>query len=365
MDLGRARFLLAVFVASLVLGSLTSAYARTPDVTFEFGEQVSPQDEWLIREGLTLAQSYARDVLDVELQGSITVIVETNPGATYSSYSSNETINISSTNQEWVDAPALFRLEIAVHEYFHVLQHQLAGKNDFGPSWLTEGTAHAVAFQAIAATGLVGLTSIVDYWTLNALGPAVEDIPLEDLAPRNLMASENCCLYDIEPLAAYRLLNVSGLPGFAAYYRAVGDRTSPKAWQQAFSETFGQPIDTYYADFALFRQQLEVVGFDLAALAYPQVDLDGAADVTITSISSAITRGEQALLTAVTDPGVACTMTFVTPGENGRVLNRIVRANSEGVAFWFWTIRQSDREGQGTVSVTCGSSPAFAPVEIS
>lgn len=79
--------------------------------------------------------------------------------------------------------------------------------------------------------------------------------------------------------------------------------------------------------------------------------------------------GDEASVTALTQPDAICTLTFDAPGAPdaaaaGRLRLGVQVAGPKGIVSWVWTIGSETQAGLGRVTVTCGSVSADAPIRI-
>ena len=90
------------------------------------------------------------------------------------------------------------------------------------------------------------------------------------------------------------------------------------------------------------------------------------ADVTITSISNPLARGQQAAVSATTAPGAQCSIKFTSalggpiaaPGLGSAT------ADASGNVSWSWTVPDGLALGESKVEVSCGGTPASASVSV-
>jgi hypothetical protein len=91
-----------------------------------------------------------------------------------------------------------------------------------------------------------------------------------------------------------------------------------------------------------------------------------AAGVTITSISSPVSRNSNATVQAQTVAGASCTITYDTPAGNpsGASGLEAKTADSGGSVSWTWKIGGSTTLGTGSVTVRCAGASARADIVI-
>ena len=148
--------------------------------------------------------------------------------------------------------------EAIAHEYFHVLQHQLAPRyqtSEVKPYWLVEGLAQ-YADYAYSQSRLGRRPFLDRYSPYRDLADAIHlngvmtPETLEWLA--DLGNFRNGC--DIHPIYVYAmafagadlLVGQAEEDSYARYWQLLQDRPT---WQQAFEEAFGLGIEDFYAAF--------------------------------------------------------------------------------------------------------------------
>jgi hypothetical protein len=245
--------------------------------TYMFGPEVSAEHRHLLQSGLDVAARYLRTALGREL-----------PPATIYAHTDLEAMIVTSANTKprsladslalwgsgtqfaevdyrvmwmgppWFTSPEPNRSKIAIHEVVHVLQAELAGRGSLGgpdnavppagPKWLFEGHAEWTAYQGVARIGLLSIDSARAQWI--ATTKALASTPLSALEVR---AARPDGSYDIYALAVDFLLRGRDPASLLAYLEAIGRGT---AWRDAFAASFGVTVESFYADFAAYRQSL-------------------------------------------------------------------------------------------------------------
>lgn len=126
----------------------------------------------------------------------------------------------------------------AAHEYFHVLQYELAGVRPWGPHWLVEGSATYAeeAYdgdlefrRAIAPAGASFVSSIRETESANSVR----------------------LHYHLGFLAADWLVGHAGEHSLLQYYRLLPDHDG---WEDAFAAAFGLTIEEFYEQFEVHRR---------------------------------------------------------------------------------------------------------------
>lgn len=355
-----ARLLLVFALLGALTGTVTppGTVAAQTDITFVFDDEVAPADEWLVREGIRYARSYAAEHLGRVTERNFEVDARPVQEFPNAGYVAGNAIYISTENSVWLESSPLHRLKIVIHEYFHLIQFEAVPDSRPVPRWLLEGSAELFAYQAVAALGLVDFAAVVDYWILGMFhDPATAGVPLEAMEqPEPAIA---CCLYSVSPLAVIELLKAGGWPSFLHYL----DIFSGMPPEDSFSESFDRSLSDFYAEFASSRQSMTTVGADRTALWLPWFSVEGVADVWSLSAWSPVERGGQAYLSGWTAPGIACSLTFTSASGN-ELLTQVTHANSDGQVFWLWSVRTRLSEGAARADVTCGANVASIPIEL-
>ena len=149
------------------------------------------------------------------------------------------------------------KIKSAFHEYFHVLQSELANVQEnprlgaaivhpsqvspHGPEWLHEGTAEYLALQVASDAKMSRFTWNMD----NHLHRArTQTLPLNSMETR--FGLDKAGDYSSGVAAAKLLAETSGTQSLMKFYERAGEGLS---WKEAFEVTFGQSIDEFYAKF--------------------------------------------------------------------------------------------------------------------
>lgn len=138
---------------------------------------------------------------------------------------------------------------ILAHEWFHVLQHQLAYRGadmHLNPRWMGEGNA---VYVEVVPSEERGQPGIRHHYEASCAG---KDIALENLeanddleAIRRMELLEYCGGF----LATERLVESAGEKALIDYWERVGDGA---AWRDAFAAAFGVSVDDFYSEFAAY-----------------------------------------------------------------------------------------------------------------
>lgn len=152
------------------------------------------------------------------------------------------------------------RIQVNVHELFHVLQSRLVGAGGLigprpenqvpvgGPRWLIEGSAEYMSYSAIGDAGLFPFTKAFAEQLSNA---RKEVLPLESL--ETLPGIDTNGAYALGFVAVDLLVQKSGRAALAQFWRVISTGTS---WQDAFLASFGESIAQFYLDFANYRASM-------------------------------------------------------------------------------------------------------------
>jgi hypothetical protein len=245
--------------------------------TYLFGAEVSPQHRELLQSALDVGARYIRTALGRELPPTtvyahtdLEAMIVTSANTRPRSLADSRALWGSGTQfgevdyrvmwigPPWFSSPEPNRSKIAIHEAVHVLQAELAGRGALGgrddevppagPKWLFEGHAEWTAYQAVDRIGLLGIDRARAQWI--ATTKAIASTPLSALEVR---AARPDGAYDIYALAVDFLLRGRDPASLSAYLEAIGRGTQ---WRDSFAATFGVTIESFYADFAAYRQTL-------------------------------------------------------------------------------------------------------------
>ena len=125
----------------------------------------------------------------------------------------------------------------AAHEYFHVIQYELAGGRSRGPHWLVEGSA---TYAEEAYEG--------DLDFRRAIAPAGASYVASIRETES--ANQVRLNYHLGFLAADWLVGQAGERALLQYYRLL---PSHDGWEEAFAAAFGLTIDEFYERFEVYR----------------------------------------------------------------------------------------------------------------
>ena len=134
----------------------------------------------------------------------------------------------------------------AAHEYFHVVQHDLAGVAPWeywGPDWLSEGSAEYAHHVWASESGVPNRHPEFAVEQLTRTPGELHDF---DRRHQHLP-------YALGFLAAEWLANHAGEESLVEFYR-LG--TSHNRWEDAFEVAFGIDIDDFYGEFEVHRHKV-------------------------------------------------------------------------------------------------------------
>jgi hypothetical protein len=106
------------------------------------------------------------------------------------------------------------------------------------------------AYLAMADARLMDMPSLRNHWKQQAKSTSVT---LQRLAIRRGQLEAGSNAWGIFPLAVERLVGEGGIAKVLPYFEAI-NRGEP--WATAFASAFGKSIDTFYAEFATYRNGL-------------------------------------------------------------------------------------------------------------
>lgn len=343
--------------------------AELAEVTFEIDGGVSNEDEAYLREGVRLAQDFLLAEFGADVGAPVTVqALATGSTPPYVGEAVGGQITTYTSHPAWREQyPPLRRVEHAAHEYFHLMQEDLIGtrldRAEAGPVWLVEGSAEYVGFLALASKGVVSYDGVRAYHQANvAFGPLLP--LLEDLESRQAFyAAPQGSAYSLSALAVEILVAERGVGSLGDYFAGLGRSV---AWDAAFADAFGQTPGDFYATLEGLRPGFSAVDTSdpfLGSLQRPAPPMVGAFDVGVTFVTSPVERGGQALLLAVTMPGGACTLDF-SSANGTHLLTQETTADTRGIVFWLWSVRERLALGTAAVQVGCGGAPVSMGVEL-
>ena len=168
------------------------------------------------------------------LEGAYPWVVGRNPSSNHCADSGNHVIFI-----------ATYRCLPIAHEYFHSIQQDLSGNTYLGsPIWIVEGSAVYTDFQKRYSEGTPSYEEAY-YFVWSSLGVALGN----DTASGVRGSTANSIGY----LAMEWLADEAGEDAILDYFSNL----KPAAdWREAFSESFGLPVDDFYSRFEEYRLEV-------------------------------------------------------------------------------------------------------------
>ena len=299
--------LLPILLLLMVLNAASPALAQrqTGEAKILAGKNVSAEDRSYVEEGISLAQRYMLDAHGIELATPPIVNVKASGAPLDPSEigeSSLGSITIYTRSPGWRNQPPFSRLGVVVHEYVHVVQHQLLKDGGASvPAWMIEGSAEYFAGDALVRDGLIGRSTVDDeeLWLLGQ-GPGLG--PLTDYESITAYQQESAAVYGLAYLGIKSLVGQRGAKSVSTFFVLAG---ASNDWESAFRIAFGEEPADFYASF-----ESERAGFLLPAnppLAYS--DIDGQeleAPIRNLDIPATIAPGDQLIVTAQSEPNARC-----------------------------------------------------------
>jgi hypothetical protein len=218
--------------------------------TLQTDGDVSPNDVSLIQRGIALGTSFVAERLNVTQRSSLIVTISTRDICGSTASYGNDRLCFYVAHPVWTSATPQQKVKIAAHEYFHAIQDELGCLSSTGPSfpvWLIEGAAEFFWYEVVVANGLLDEDAVTAFHVNQLHSP---DLALLEDYEASYGPGP---IYSLWYLAARELSDQSGEMALASYCQAVGTGTT---WQDAFSEAFGQSVDTFYVVFEAARQDL-------------------------------------------------------------------------------------------------------------
>ena len=353
---------IALLLTLLSIFSPLAAAVAAVDISFSVGDSVSSQDEGDVREAIRFAQDYLKANFASDPSQSLVVNIRnsshpTNPGVV--AFAGGEYLVVYSGSIGWTDSSPFGRLQVVVHEYVHVYQHDLIGLDDeTSPAWLIEGTAEYLSFDAVVASGLVRARAVTDYqaWAVADGGHGIDLASVESL--RAFQRAEGP-VYPLSYLAIQFLVEDGRTADLDRYFREIANGAD---WRPAFAEVFGRDVDAFYKEFADWLRAL-IAPRSMPKVFRPIEVSDEPADVTIEEIADAVAVGEQTLVVAETDAATRCRLRLRS-GNQPAVVSRWSVADATGLIFWLMTIPDDVPAGPATVTVSCGDTRDTATIDI-
>lgn len=355
----------------LIVSSLpvwTAAAQPSPErakVTFKFTDAVSTVDRVSIEQGIAFAQDAYSDLFGSDVQSQVTVTVDYDEtGQARHGVANSRQIFINAWNYRGM-SPLVQTMSV-VHEYFHIWQFGQSRGFPLGPYWLVEGSAEFIAYWVLAQAGLVNYDDAHELFIQVANGALAQEpvnLPaLSELTNPNAMFAPGvgCCSYQLSALAIEMLVEEQGVEALGKYFERL---RAPERWTGAFEDAFGQSVEEFYQAFEAQRAAiLTPSGRDVTPLLRTPPFNEGWADLSLTDAPEVVKRGEPAILTGMTAPGVFCSLTL-TAADGKEILSYPTYADSYGFVFWLWTIHERLGSGPLTGAAACGGEPVTTTIE--
>ena len=193
--------------------------ART-DITFLFADGISSSDRSEIRREMANIVTAFAGRFGAQASGFTVSVGDRDPGRARPGF-------MATTASFWD----------AAHEYFHVIQYELAGGRSRGPHWLVEGSA---TYAEEAYEG--------DLDFRRAIAPAGASYVASIRETES--ANQVRLNYHLGFLAVDWLVGQAGERSLLQYYRLL---PSHDGWEGAFAAAFGLTIDEFYERFEMYR----------------------------------------------------------------------------------------------------------------
>lgn len=330
----------------------TSHEERQGETTFVFDAAIGEMERVDVVEGIR----FATDTLDLYFgpltfgEVRVTVTDALSPAEPWmAALTSNRSIALfAGDDGEWRTSPPVGRLEILTHELTHVYQIEVLG-DAFSevPRWFIEGSADVVAAAAIINARLAewsDIDAMAGYeLTWQPAAEALGELP----ANANIDGAH----YPLAYLGVGYALSQTNLSvsSIGTLFEAVAAGAS---FEEAFLEVFRLPLDEYYVEFERWRAELPPVWEPPPLYALVE-DARASAEVTWGSTPDELVPGEQATMTAITDPGTRCTLAVAVDEQ---MLLRETTASGNGVAFWLVSIPDDAAPSEVKLEAACGAT---------
>jgi hypothetical protein len=149
----------------------------------------------------------------------------------------------------WVSRSPSYQKQTMLHEYFHVMQYDLAKGKALLPKWLVEGSAEYSTYRVAVRLNLLTEEYVANaypdrVWGLNGQLSSVEtsdEVRLEDISG----------MYILGYVATEYIEKTYGESLYKKkYWEALGAANN---WQDAFRNAFGMPVEDLYNKFEQYR----------------------------------------------------------------------------------------------------------------
>ena len=353
--------LLAVLLATLVLPMATPGpVAAGTDLTYYIGDDVSAEDAAYVREGIALAEQYvAAELTDISHEELVVNVLasEDTTGLDSIAFSGGTYLAFFTESYGWADVAPFARVQVVVHEYIHAYQYYHSRtRYQYLPSWLVEGMAEYLAYDAVIERGLVSAGDVhdVNAWAVSLSPdlPALDD--LED--PYDFYAEPGA--YSLGHLAVAHLME-GREP--ADLDRLMKEMRSGQGWKTVFADVFGITEKEFYRSFAKARTALTAPDEVPAAFHYVVPErIEGS--VALEDAVTTATLGEQLTILGETEAAAVCRLQI--RGESGESVAARTFADATGRVFWLITLPEELGAGPATLTAGCGGERERLEIEI-
>lgn len=281
----------AALLPQLSPAALPTTSATPIGLSFTFGTDVGDAERERIRDGAAAARDFIRSEVGITADSAM-IFVFRDAGALTDAYARwfgiTNAQHIDSIRQQrlggftasgaGVTAEATYRVIFIytgssgwdstsrpadltlTHEYFHVVQNELLGREKsnqaqttppgqlrlYGPTWLMEGSAELVTWLADSGRTGTSMASVRDRRIAETRSTIATLSSMETNAGFQTVPAS----YQMGLLATEFLVQANGLSSLASYYSAIGQGT---LWQTAFQQAFGVTPDQFYPTFEEYR----------------------------------------------------------------------------------------------------------------
>lgn len=296
------------------------------DILFAFDQSVSPEEEFIVREGTRFAQDYLIATFGQDVQQPVTINVTSEAHGPAEHASFERGVEAHYNMWDLRGFSYLQHIRFMVHGYVHLWQYDHIGStailSGLGPSWIVEGSADYLGLHALIEVDLISEMEAHEFMAVAARGifDGRQDMvlpPLDRFEESSALYQPDtgCCSYGLSALAVEMLVKGSGIQAIGEYFASLHD----KGWQLAFKEAFGFEVEEFYRSFEAQRTTLlSLTGIDITQLIRTPNFNDAPAPVSLGSAPASVKPGEQALLFAWSGDGSSCVMTVM--GEDGAQL---------------------------------------------
>jgi hypothetical protein len=250
--------------------------AGTP-VELRVQKGVAPRELSAVTEGLRLSDRFMRKELGRTVEQPVEARVARadgcrpfeSPTESLIAEADRGFLCVATRNLHWrylIDSDWPAAVAVSAHEYVHILQAELgclSQGTDQKYRWLMEGMADEIAWRALISDGLVsnaGVTSDLRRDAIRVRGSYESGLNPLPAYERGRGADREYALWH---MAVRRLVQVAVRAGAApadrpeiALRRFCGRVGEGLDWRSAFARSFGESVETFYADFEDFRRRI-------------------------------------------------------------------------------------------------------------